>query len=297
MLQLGSEPKVVLDCRNCLGESIVWDDRERRLYWVNIHNGEVWSWDPDPGSEPVILRLPERVGALGLREAGGLVLALAKGFALFDPNTSRLQKLTEIEADLPTTRLNDGRIDPAGRFVCGGMDEGDPQQPLSAVYSLDHNQAARRIIHGISCANSICWSPDGRIMYFTDMPSRRIDAFDYDPETGDLTHRRVFADLRNEPGAADGSIIDAEGCLWNAQWRGSKLVRYRPDGTVEREVPLPVSNPTCLAFGGDNLDILFVTTAWFTLSDKERTQEPHAGSLFAFRPGVRGRREYRYIDQ
>jgi len=296
MLQLSSQPTVALDCRNCLGESVVWDDRERRLFWVNIHDAEIWSWDPASDYEPVVLCLPERVGALGLRENRGLVLALASGFALFDPKTAHLEKLTDVESDLPTTRLNDGRIDPAGRFVCGGMDEGDPQRPLSAVYSFNRDHNPRKIIHDISCANSICWSPNGQIMYFTDMPSRRIDAFDYDTASGDLSNQRVFADLAKEPGSADGSIVDAEGCLWNAQWRGSKLVRYCPDGTIDREVPLPVSNPTCLTFGGEDLDILFVTSAWFTLTDEERAQEPHAGSLFAFRPGVRGRCEFRYRD-
>jgi L-arabinonolactonase len=126
------------------------------------------------------------------------------------------------------------------------------------------------------------------------MPTRRIDAFDYDLASGAISNRRVFASLADEPGLADGSIVDAEGCLWNAQWRGSKLVRYRPDGSVEREVPLPISNPTCMAFGGPDLDILFVTTAWFTLSPEQRAAEPLAGNVFAFRPGVRGRKEARY---
>jgi L-arabinonolactonase len=126
------------------------------------------------------------------------------------------------------------------------------------------------------------------------MPTRRIDALDYDVVTGHVGNRRLFASLADQPGSADGSVVDAEGCLWNAQWRGAKLVRYRPDGRIDREIALPVSNPTCLAFGGPNLDILFVTSAWFTLSDEERKREPHAGSLFAFRPGVCGRPEYRY---
>ena len=104
----------------------------------------------------------------------------------------------------------------------------------------------------------------------------------------------MFVDLSAEPGLPDGSVVDADGCLWNAQWQGSKLVRYRPDGSVEREVALPVSNPTCLAFGGPELDVLFVTSAWFTLDEAQRRRQPHAGSVFAFRPGVRGRPECRY---
>jgi L-arabinonolactonase len=294
MLKIGPEPGVVLDCRNNLGESILWDDRERVLYWVNIHDGEVWVWNPDAGVPPSILRLPERVGALGLRRNAGLVLALGSGFALFDPKTSFLERLADVESDLPTTRLNDGRVDPAGRFVCGGMDEASPQRAISALYALGGDRKPRKLLGGIVCTNSLCWSPDGATLYFTDMPTRRIDSFDYDPANGQVGNRRPFATLLDQPGLADGSIVDAEGCLWNAQWRGSKLVRYRPDGTVDREVAVPVSNPTCLAFGGANLDILFVTTAWFGLNADERAREPNAGSLFAFRPGVCGRAEYRY---
>jgi L-arabinonolactonase len=174
------------------------------------------------------------------------------------------------------------------------MDEGAPQEPLARLYGLDANRSVSILLSGISCTNSLCWSPDGRTLYLTDMPTRRIDAFDYDLKNGVASNRRVFTSLANEPGLADGSIIDADGYLWNAQWQGSKLVRYRPDGSVEREVRLPVSNPTCMAFGGPDLDLLFVTTAWFTLTPEQRTAEPFAGSLFAFRPGVRGRKETRY---
>ena len=193
-----------------------------------------------------------------------------------------------------TTRLNDGRVDPAGRFVCGGMDEADPQEGISAVYSLGRDRRAVSLLAGVHCANSICWGPDGRTMYFTDMPTRRIDMFDYDPLTGAAVNRRTFADLSNEPGLADGSTVDAEGFLWNAQWGGNKVVRYAPDGSVDREIALPISNPTCLCFGGDDLDVLFITSAWFGLDDAARVREATAGGIFALRPGVKGLPEHRY---
>ena len=161
MLSVSSEPEVALDCRNSLGESLVWDDRERRLFWVNIHKGEIWIWDPEAGALPTVLRLPERVGALGLRQEGGLVLGLASGFALFDPKTATLDRLDSVEADLPTTRLNDGRVGPGGRFLCGGMDEASPQHAISGLYSLDADRQATKLLDHISCANSLSWSPDG----------------------------------------------------------------------------------------------------------------------------------------
>jgi L-arabinonolactonase len=288
----GPKPELALDCRNGLGESIIWDDRTGLLHWVNIHDREIWSWNPTSAKEPRKLKMPERVGAIGLRQQDGLVAALEKGFALVHDDT--VETMARVEEDLPTTRLNDGRVDPAGRFVCGSMDEASPQQPIASLYGLDADRRVDRLLSGISCTNSLCWSPDGRTLYFTDMPTRRIDAFDYDPGTGSVSNRRPFASLSKEPGFADGSIVDAEGFLWNAQWQGSKLVRYRPDGSVEREVALPVSNPTCMAFGGPDLDILFVTSARFTLTNDQLDAEPSAGSVFAFRPGVKGRKEHRY---
>jgi L-arabinonolactonase len=287
-------PAVALDCRNNLGESIVWDDRASCLWWVNIHHGEVWRWDPDRGVEPQVIKLNQRVGAVALRERGGLVVALEKGFATLDPLTGIVDMIASIAKDLSTTRLNDGRIDPAGRFVCGGMEEGQPQRHLSSVYSLDGNGNVGIILSGIACSNSICWSPDGSHLYFTDMPTRRIDVFDYEVLTGAITNRRTFADLTGEPGFADGSIVDAEGYLWNAQWGGYKLVRYAPNGLVDREIELPVAYPTCLTFGGTDLDTLYVTSAWFSLTKEARAKQPLAGSLFTLKPGVRGQPENRF---
>lgn len=283
-IALSEEPVVQLDCRHILGESPVWDEREQVLYWVNIHAAELWAWEP--GGQARSVQLPQRVGAIGLREQGGLVLALESGFALLDRFDASLHKIRHVDAP-PHTRMNDGRVDPCGRFVCGGMNEETPQRSTAALYSLDHGGDVEMLLDGIACTNSLCWSPDGRTMYFSDMPTRRIDAFEYDARSGAIANRRRFVTLTS-PGAPDGSIVDAEGHLWNAQWGGAKLVRYRPDGSVEREVSLPVSNPSCLAFGGPDLDILYVTSAWFTLDAAAREREPLAGSLFAFRPGVQG---------
>lgn len=284
MIAMTAQPAVQLDCRNVLGESPVWDEGEQRLYWVNIHAAELWSWQA--GGKPHTVKLQERVGAIGLRERGGLVLGLESGFALLDSVDAVLHSVTHV--DTPGhTRMNDGRVDPSGRFVCGGMNEETPQRSNAALYSFDRDGRVAMLLDGIGCSNSLCWSPDGATMYFSDMPTGRIDAFDYDSRTGSIANRRTFATLKT-PGAPDGSIVDVEGHLWNAQWGGGKLVRYRPDGSVEREVRLPVSNPSCLVFGGPELDILYVSSAWFTLDAATRLREPHAGSLFAFRPGVHG---------
>ncbi|RKP57707.1 SMP-30/gluconolactonase/LRE family protein [Pararobbsia silviterrae] len=287
------QASVVLDCRQCLGESPVWDARTATLYWANIHDAQVWAWDPSGTAAPRCYPLPERVGAIGLREAGGLVIALASAFALLDLDSGALARIADVPSPAPHTRLNDGRVDPAGRFVCGGMNEQTPQLPNARVYTLERDHRVSATLDGIHCANSTCWSPDGATLYFSDMATRRIDAFDYDVATGAISGRRPFATMQSA-GAPDGSVVDAQGYLWNAQWGGAKVVRYRPDGTIDREIALPVSHPTCVAFGGPDLDTLYITTAWFLLDDATRAREPHAGSLFAIKPGVRGLSEARY---
>ena len=293
MRQLTEVPQLVLKCDNVLGESILWDDRSRQLWWTNIHAREVWNWAPCASAPPRIFNTAERVGAIALTEGLGIALAMEQGFGMLDPLTGEIQRCANIDCLMPETRLNDGRVDPAGRFVCGGMHEGTPQQPHSALWSWQGGGQVTTLLSGVACANSLCWSPDGKLMYFTDMPEGIIKAYPYNAQTAELGEPSVFTDLSSQPGLADGSVVDEEGFLWNAQWGGARVVRFNPDGQIDRIVNLPVDNPTCLTFGGENRDVLFVTTAWWGLSALQRQQQPLAGSLFAFNAGVRGQRENR----
>lgn len=222
------------------------------------------------------------------------MLALEKGFGRLNPSTGAIELCASVAEDKADTRLNDGRVDPAGRFVCGGMHEGTPQMPLSALWCWEGGNKVKRILPEVACANSICWSPDGTLLYFTDMPQGTIKVFPYNPLTAEIGESRIFADLSDQPGLADGSVVDEEGFLWNAQWGGARVVRYAPDGSIDRIIPLPVDNPTCLTFGGKDRDVLFITTAWWGLTEAQRQQQPLAGGLFALKPGVRGQHRYRF---
>ena len=279
---------------NDLGESIVWNSETDELAWVDIHRGKLERRSADMSRSTA--DLPARIGAIGLRASGGFVAAFTAGFILLDANGRLDSDLIEIEPDLPTTRLNDGKVDRQGRFICGGMDEAQNQLALSAVYRLDPDGTPHRIIDRVACANSIAFSPDGALMYFSDMPSARILVYEYDVDEGIPHDPKVFADGTEHPGLPDGSTVDADGCLWNARWGAGTVVRYTPDGSVDAVVRVPATNPTCVAFGDADLSTLYITSARFGRTDQQLAREPLAGGIFAVTRSARGVREPHFAD-
>jgi L-arabinonolactonase len=287
------EVECIADCQNILGEGVAWSVDDQKLYWVDIEKSQLWCYDPETGQTKT-WKSPERITAFAFRDRGGLLVALESGLAFYDPQTGKTERIQDIEPDLATTRMNDGRCDRQGRFIVGGMDESGNWEAISNVYRLDHDLSVHKIISGVACANSTCFSPDGRVMYFADSLAREIWAYDYDTRTGSIANRRVFADFSDQPGMPDGSIVDGEGFLWNAQWNGYRVMRYRPDGTVERVLEMPVMNPTCVAFGGKNLDVLYVTTGRYLMTPEQIEGEPLSGGLFAIRVDVKGLNEPKF---
>lgn len=246
----------------------------------------MWSFDPDSGkAESVEMR--DRVCCFAPRRAGGLIVGFADRVALFDPELRHEELVHLFEPNNPETRLNDGRTDRNGRFVLGGMNEVSGTAN-SSVISIGTDLAVETIVNGVSCANSTCFSPDGATMFFADTPDREIVAFDYDAATGAVSNRRVHADFSGEPGLPDGSCVDAEGGVWNAEWEGRRVVRIAPDGRIDRVIEVPVWKPTCCAFGGPDLDTLYITTSRLMSSESVLEEEPESGGLFAVKPGIRG---------
>ncbi|MFB2553575.1 SMP-30/gluconolactonase/LRE family protein [Ensifer soli] len=277
--------EIAVDVRHELGESVVWDDRSGDLVWVDIHRGRLWRYASS--GRLVGHSMPNRIGAVGLRQGAGYVVGLAKSFGVFDPVTDRYETVAEVEPELPHTRLNDGRCDRDGNFLCGGINEGGVGKPDSGLYRLCRDGRVETVMTGIRCANSTCFSPDGRTLYFSDMPTGDIVRFDYDG-AGPLAAARPFHSLSGRPGLPDGSTVDAEGCLWNTHWGGGRIVRYSPAGETLLEVDLPVSNPTCLAFGDADYRTLYITTAFFQLTPEQRRCEPLAGAVLKMRTDVEG---------
>ncbi len=278
-------PELVVDFKSFLGEGPVWDARIGCVAWVDILAGRLHLTARDGATRTI--QLPSPVGCLVPRASGGWVAALADGFwAVADDGATSL--LADVQGDHPDLRFNDGKCDPQGRFWAGTMAL-DHRAGAGALYRLDPDRSVHRMVEDVAISNGLDWSLDGRTMYYVDTPTRRIDRFDFDPASGAIAGRRPFVSIDPADGSPDGLTVDAEGGIWLALWDGSRIRRYLPDGTIEREVRLPVSEVTCPAFGGPDLDELYITTAWELLSEEQHAREPLAGGLFRVRPGIRGR--------
>jgi sugar lactone lactonase YvrE len=271
-----------------VGESPVWSPPEKRLYWCDITGQKIHRFDPSSGENETFV-LPEPVTALALRPNEGLVLSLKKDFALYELASRQLTYLGDPEKDKPNNRFNDAKCDPQGRFWAGTMDNVHWNSPAGALYRFDPDGTITCHQRDVCCANGMGWSPDHHTMYFTESFRYAIYAYDFDAVTGTISNRREFASLdRASGGFPDGLTVDAEGYVWSVHNAIGKVVRYTPAGEVDREVKLPVPRPCGCIFGGENLDVLYITTARETLTPEQIAQYPLSGSLFAVEPGVRG---------
>ena len=288
-----SDVECVLDCKSWLGEGPVWSPAEKALYWTDVPAYMVHRWTPATG-EQRSWRVPEMVTSMSLRAQGGLLVATTSGVDTWDPETDRHERYAVPEPDLPDNRANDGKSDRRGRFWFGTMQNNfNPDGSEKAMtessgnlWRVDGDGSYHRMDSGIGISNTLAWSPDDKVMYFGDT-FVGVYAYDFDIDSGAIANRREFA-VTEDPalGHSDGSTIDAEGFLWNARWDGSCLLRWAPDGTIDRKVELPCRRVTSATFGGDDHDILYITTARY-LDDGPDAHEL-AGSIFAFSPGVRG---------
>ncbi|WP_420405173.1 SMP-30/gluconolactonase/LRE family protein [Nisaea sp.] len=285
--------RLLLDCRNILAEGIQWNAEHKKLYWTDIHGRSLWSCNAD-GSGVEKIDFQKRIGSFAFTEQDGILLAQEDGLAHFDPVAAQLTELLEIEPDRPSTRLNDGRCDRDGRFVFGGLDE-ESLRPLSAVYSYGGGDTSQRLIDEVGCTNSLCFSPDGETMYFADSSGHKIFSFAYERKSGTLSGRAIFAELSGMEGAPDGSCVDAEGAVWNAQFEGGCVQRYLADGTRDIRVEVPVSQVTLACFGGDELSSLYIATGREGFSAERERAQPTAGGIFvAELDGIRGLPEARF---
>ena len=273
--------ELVLDAQCRLGECPVWSPIEDVLYFADIKDWRLHRFDPARDRHSSY-SLPEEIGCFAVARDGGFVAGLRSGVWLLDKTGACRTMLAANPEDHATSRFNDGRADPAGRFLLGTIDE--PKAGGNAhLYRFDKTGLAV-IDGGLMTSNGLAFSPDGTTLYHADTPRFVVYRYDYDVATGAATNRRVF--IRIEPegddrGRPDGAAVDMDGCYWTALFEGGRVRRYAPDGEIMAEYPLPARCPTMVAFGGTDRKTLYVTTARDGRSDRELAALPHSGGLFA----------------
>jgi L-arabinonolactonase len=292
-----------VDSRCTLGEGITWWAAREALLWTDIQSSRLWLHSPGDGTTRS-WALPDRLGCLAICASGVLLLGLAKSLAFADLDASpgdelEVRTVEPIEPDISTTRINDGRTDRAGNFVFGTMNEDERKAPIGSFYQYSAGHGVRRLdLGGIHIPNSICFSLDGRTMYFCDSTLRRIMRCDYDPASASVANVREFATFDDQQGTPDGSVIDSDDHLWNAEWGAARVRRYTPDGRIERSLALPAKNPTCVVFGGAAMDDLFITSSRQEMTPEELTHTPDAGSVYRVpRTGIQGVSDALFRDE
>jgi sugar lactone lactonase YvrE len=274
------------DVRAVLGEGPVWDPRTSVLWWLDIPGEALHRYDPATGDDTATA-LGRQVGALALRQSGGLVLATPEGFVAYDPATGAEELLAAVEDDDPATRMNDGKCDRQGRFWAGTMAyEFTPG--AASFYKLDTDLTVTKAFGDCTISNGLAWSADDKTLYYIDTMTNSVEAFDFDAAAGALSNRRPLVKIAESDGLPDGMCIDAQGYLWVALFGGGAVHRYSPEGALDFVLPVPASKVTCCAFAGDDLGDLYITTASLDLTDEDLAGQPQAGGLFRCRPGVSG---------
>jgi L-arabinonolactonase len=292
-MQPTSNPKLIdiISAGNTLGEGISWEPVGERVWWTDIQERKLFRYDPLTRALESF-ELPERLGSFGFVEGcDKIVGAFESGFAFYHPESGRIDWVVRPVHEARNMRFNDGRVDRQGRFWAGSMVEGEGE-PKGKLYCL-HGSTAEIYLTGIAISNSICFSADGNHLYFADTPRRTILRYDIDAANVAIGNRQVFA--QTPQGAfPDGSNIDAEGHLWNAHWGAGRVVRYAPDGSISGEIDIPTMQPTCITFGGENLDLLFVSSARQHMSEETLASQPHAGDVFVYQLDVKGLTDARF---
>jgi L-arabinonolactonase len=281
----------VANTADVLGEVPRWHAAENALYWIDALKPAIHRYDPASGAIESWTP-PEKLGSFAPCAGGGLIVAGRNGFALYDPRSGAFARISDPENKAEENILNDGRCDPRGRFFAGSMTK-TLKGPTGKLYRVERGDT-QACDDNIWVSNGVAWSPDGATMYFADSHVHTIFAYDYDLANGTLGRRRVFADLSGQAGVPDGAACDVDGFLWNAMFDGGCIARFAPDGRLDRTVPMPVSRPTAVTFGGPGLRTMYVTTARFRLAPEKLAAEPLAGRLLTLDVGVAGLPEPAY---
>jgi sugar lactone lactonase YvrE len=294
------QAELIVDARNAVGESPVWVAQENALYWVDIPNGALQRWSADTGQVRA-WKAPEMLACIARHQRGGWIAGMESGFFHLHPHTDGsldAERLASVEHARPDMRLNDGRCDRQGRFWAGSMvlnmGLNAPEGRLYR-YGAGATGTIEAQLDGFVVPNGLGFSPDGKTLYLSDShPNvQLIWAFDYDSDSGTPSNRRVFVDMNNHCGRPDGAAVDADGCYWICANDAGLVHRFTPDGRLDYSLPVPVKKPTMCAFGGSQMDTLFVASI---RPGDDHDPQSLAGGVFALNAGVKGLPEPLFND-
>ena len=279
------QAKILLDAKATLGEGPVWDAKSQTLYWIDILEKRIYA-----GTE-VIARLDKFIGCLALHPGGTLLTALSGGdgvssFVDLRVDSSQQTVLATVR-ESATNRFNDGKCDPAGRFLVGSMDMNE-KDPIGSVYSFDGKQVTK-LFGGVTISNGLTWSPDYKTFYYIDTPTRKVQAFDYDLATGQIANPRVAIRIADTLGWPDGMTSDTDGNLWIALWGGAQVTKWNPQtGQLLEQIPVPALQTSSCVFGGKGMNELYITSARKGMSEADLKKYPLSGGLFKVETKVTG---------
>jgi sugar lactone lactonase YvrE len=280
-------PELVLDAQAQLGEGPSWDAKTHTLYWINIYAGDIHAYSPKTNTDSVI-NVGESVGCIAPRKSGGLIMARKSGFASLDFDTGEVTTLANPEPNLPGNRFNDGKCDPAGRFLAGTMDNAEVEASGS-LYSFTPDGTVKTLLTAVRISNGLAWRPDYRTLYYIDTPTRMVMAYAYDLASGDISQPREAIRIPDGMGWPDGMTSDSEGNLWIAMWGGAKITKWDPlKGRMLQTIPIPALNVTSCAFAGEGLTDLYITSARKGMSAEQLVKYPLTGGLFRLQTDVEG---------
>jgi len=284
---MGEKVEQIPNTASILGEGSLWNGKEGLLWWVDILGHKIHTYNPATNTDKVY-QLDQMVGTIVSRKSGGALVALHHGFASFDFASGKYTLITNPETT-SEIRFNDGKCDPQGRFWAGTMEVAESGAPRGSLYVLDHDLKVHKKLSDVGISNGLCWSRDHKTMYYIDSPLKRVDSFDFDPATGDITNRKAVVTVTETDGFPDGMTIDSDDNIWVAHWGASKVTQWNPKtGKLLRTVSIPAEKVSSVAFGGPDLTDLYVTTA-------SKGDPAPAGALFRVTGlGVKGVPAYEF---
>ncbi|NNL15172.1 MAG: SMP-30/gluconolactonase/LRE family protein [Flavobacteriaceae bacterium] len=281
------EAELEFETMALLGEGAFWNHKTQELYWVDIEDKKFNIYNPSSVSNRII-QMPSLIGTVVPYNENEAVVALLDGVYKVDLLTEEISLLSDVESNIPENRFNDGKCDPNGNLWVGSM-HFEQSKPNASVYRINEQGETVKMIDSVTISNGIVWTKDAKTMYYIDTPAGNIMGYDYNDQTSTISNGRIAVKVSEEDGFPDGMAIDENDMLWVGMWNGNAVAQYDPKkGKLVSKISVPAHNVTSCAFGGENLDILYITTSSLDMTEEEQNRFPMAGSIFMVKPGVTG---------